>query len=476
MRQMTKLTSLIFLLLSFTGFAQTAHQLYLDLAIARAKAQAQTLIQNKPRLYQTNPIQEIEQLYASWKKALPLGFPVPEVSYGIARAALLRALVAKPDLQLPLVCEAFQRLVEATHSSPHVARYHIALADLQTQLPHPEITCLALENEAGSSLQKLAYVEPSKRLAWALSLGPWATTDLYLASLVYLNLGQKMKALELLRINQHINPYFTTEQRNYAAQLVTSKAELEIALPRQYPEILSWVHHFFTLRRNDYLRWKEVFVTTLDAAINEVIERFHARKLAPEHYSAYIKSIATVPLSTNSDLLRRHLDALLADIYEVEGQANWARILRVRKDLNRIPVLKAAIADDRLPLKTMLFGWVEDDEQRTLQLDVLGQSLGIFLPEGMNASMVILQNQGSSGMFGKESLEILVSDDNLNFHPSRGHIETQVFFIDGRETVALLFEQTDFCFLKIRYTDPNQKAHFENSLTNLIQVYGKGRI
>ena len=465
--RMKFVTAIVFLV-SLAGITRSSWQLAVTATTAATKAQESLISGDEPR-FVTQPLtEELRLVHASWEKAAAIAASIPEVEHQLGRATLVLSL-AEPsgNKKIELFCRSLRHFQNAALKSPHNPRYQIAWADIASQMRIADVC----ERELGSA-QLRSPLDAKQRLAWAQELAPYSVVDLYLGALVYLGMGEKDKGLELLRLNQEINPHFTKAQRDYTYRLITSEDELNTALPRRYPEIVSWIWHFSTNREHDYLAWRLTFARALDEAITEVKERFAAGKIPSETYALFIKNINSLPLVAASQPLRQRLDEILANIYEVEDNQWWAAVLREREGLIRLPLLKSLIADDKFPDKTMLFGWVPDEEPRRTELDVLGHSLGLYVPRGQVPRLLVLQSMSASARLKENEIEILWSGDNLNYHPlSAKKIETDI--VDGRETIVIRFDRADFRYLKIRYLGSSRTSRFINRFCDLVQVYGE---
>jgi hypothetical protein len=464
---------------TFAGLAFTISLLGIifgiwDYAVQRTLSsiedEAAILAGKVPQYHPLSAADEVSRLFSQLQSLGKYANTFPDVAFSLGKANLVKSLHAQSmNERVSLFCDALSSFQGATQSSPHNPRYQIAWADVQAQLPSAEVVCPGLGATLRSSGTQLSTAE---RLAWAEELAPFSTTDLYLSSIVYLSLGLKDKALSLLRLNQEINPSFTNEQRDYTYNLVNTQEELLLAMPPHYPEILSWIWYFSRNRESDYLLWKDSFVTSLNQAITELQTRFRQGKITPDAYSGYLKSINALPLIPASEVLRSRLDDLMANIYEVEGNTFWSGVLAKRQMLSRLRVLKALVVDDKQPGSTMLFGWVPDSEPRSAEIDVLGRSVGIYLPRGNQLQMLVLQSTTLSEGLDKKSLEVLYSNDNQSFHPLNIGDQIASGVVDGKETLVITFPQANFRYLKLRYLGSNREPRFANRFSDLIQAYG----
>lgn len=465
---MRLLFSLFAFAISLAGLLQSGWEVALSRALEHVKQDSSfTSVEDNKAFLKKSLDEEISELYSGWAGMARYAALSPEVDYSFGRASLLLSLLTvNRSEKLSLYCQALAAFKSAAAHSPNNPRYHIALADVEGQFRGAS-DYFCPEQPSKSTLS------PAERLRHAQALAPYSTVDLYLAAVVYLGLNMKDDALRLLRLNQEINPSFTEDQRRYAYRLVSSQNDLHVALPRRYPEVLLWIAFFSRERESDYLLWRETFEQALMEAVTELQGRFRRGELGEEAYSRFLKSISALPLVASSTLLQRELDMIQADVYAAEGAEVWADVLHARSELERLPVLKSVIADDRQPKQTMLFNWAADAEVNRASFDSLGHSLGIYLPQDMVLSLLILQSSDSSARIKTNELEILASKDNFDYHPlsTDGHLRTEI--VDGRETLVFDFPTNDFRYLKLRYLGSNRSPRFTNSFANLLQAYGR---
>jgi hypothetical protein len=372
------------------------------------------------------------------------------------------------DSRINSLCKALEYFEKAIVESPHKASYHIALADMESQIRNSTQLC-------NRNIRKGHALNPKERLRLATLLAPNNVETNYFASVVHLASGDKATALALLRRNQETNPLFTEAQRNYTYRLVTTEEELAIALPNKFPEVAKWLHFFFNERPADYQAWHATFELALSGAVGELKERYGRGQIAYYDFSNFIKRISELPLSASSETVRRELDRVLAHIYDADGLNDWAQVLRERQKLARLPILKSLMKDDKSPRTSMLFGWVSDHEARTASLDYLGRVVGIYLPAEYALDMLILQSSRTANL-KPGNLELLASNDNLHFHVISNDIRADTIFLDGKEAIVFRFDEGhQFRFMKIRYKGAERQPNFVSTMQQLVQAYGRER-
>lgn len=436
---------------------------------AEARAHAAVLTGNESS-FRTQPLEEdVRLLHEQWNRVAPFSEFYPHANYSLGRSALLMsASVQNLDEKLYYVCEALEYFKNGLQQMPHSPDFHIALADLQAQVPHPERVCSQFNGETSPAFE----LNPSQRLAHAVSLSPHSVVDTYLAAVVYLSIGRKDDALALLRQNQEMNPLFSSGQRLYTFSLITSEHDLALAIPRKYPEVVNWIVFFSGERPSDFRSWRKTFVSALEDSVHELKDRYRTGAITEHYLSAFLKHIARTPLAVSSEPVRRELDALLADLYRDEKLPYWADVLQARSEMERLRVLKSIIVDDKAPKSTELFGWTDDHELRTAALDSLGRSLGVFIPVGSQAELLVLESKTSSARVSDAEVGVMVSSDNRHYHDLTG-VSWKHHLVDGREVLAMELPPLDYRYLKVRYLGSQRDSKFINSMQQLLQVYGR---
>ncbi len=461
--------ALLIFVIALVGIAQVGSEFLAKHLSASARAQA-AIITGSESTFRTQPLEEdVRELHSKWKQVAPLANFYPHSNYSLGRSALLMSTaVGDPEEKIYYVCEALEYFRSGTIQTPHSPEFHIALADLQAQVPNPERVCEQFKSEE----TPLYTMSPAERLAHAVSLSPHSVVDTYLAAVVYLSIGKKDDALALLRENQEMNPLFSSGQRLYTFGLITTESDLALGIPRRYPEILNWIKYFSEERPSDFLSWRETFISALDDSIQELKQRHKDGDITDYYLASFLKNISRIPLAMSSEKIRKELDMQLAEVYRAEQLPYWADILQARSDMERIPVLKSIIADDKSPKTTELFGWTDDHEIRSAGLDAIGRSIGVFVPLSKQAELLVLQSESSGARLTDAEIQVMVSHDNRHFHTMRG-VQWKHHLVDGREALAMELPPGDYRFLKVRYLGAQRESKFTNSMQQLLQVYGR---
>ncbi|MCB0358311.1 MAG: hypothetical protein KDD44_01700 [Bdellovibrionales bacterium] len=465
---MKRSTLAVVIIVSLLGLVQTIGGSLASYFASRAQAAAMALQESDSSFSNNSLERDILELHRSWGQAEPFAEFKPDAFQALGRSAMLMAGIGSDyDQKIYFLCQALRYFADAVQASPLRPDFHIALADLQYQLPHASRLCGGLPFDAD------AMQSPEARLNYAVELAPQSVEDSYNASVVYLTAGNKHAALKLLRHNQETNPLFTDAQRDYVFRFITSETDLRVGIPRTYPEILSWIYHFYYDQPNEYRRWRSTFEDALVDSLRELESRREDHRIDAAYFSSFLKNIAALPLAATSPKLRPRLDQVLATIYQAEGNSAWGELLARRAERDRLPVLKSIIIDDLSPLRTMLFAWRPDEEYRTASLDSLGRSIGVFVPEGSIPTMLVLESQTGGSRLRTTELELLGSNNNLRFHSLENSGTWQSYLIDGREVFVFEFTSSPTRFLKIRYTGAERQPKFFNRFDRLIQVYGE---
>jgi len=300
-------------------------------------------------------------------------------------------------------------------------------------------------------------------------------TDLYWGAFVYLALGERVKAFDILKLNQEINPYFSSQQRVYLYDLISTSEELKHALPARYPQVIEWIDHFSQNRPAQFFAWSGVFEEALSRSMDEMEQRLHSQQFEPQLFAEYVKTMSLSPVIPLSDKLRKRFDLVLAQVHRGSGNDLWADILEHRSALERITVAKGTIADDRHPQRTMLAHWVGDTDSTIWALDGLGRSIGFFLPSGEKAEMVVLQSGQKGQKLTKDALQIFVSNDNIDYQQSYNDYDLHALAVDGQNIVVIKLKNIDFRFFKIITRVQAKSSSFNSHLPGCSRCMEKNR-
>lgn len=466
-----KLFSFFFLFIFtviLTGLS--AFKLYATSAASLAAELTQSQFSNYLTRTSSTEKELAKEVFRHWNSISDFSSLDSRINFGKGKAALLSfPFAANITGKTSILCEAYQDFSKAVLQDPANATYNIALADIQVQLPHVEQTC-------NPHIDNMHFIPPvlsaTERLDYAVSLGPYRVYNLYQAALVFAGVGNKKKALQLLRRDEELNPYFYSAQRNYLQQLVTSEAELQEALPRRFPSIVNWVNDFSVYRPNDFKRWRKSFGKALHDSVIELEERFSKRKITADDYLRYLLAIRSLTLSNLNEETRIELDLQLTNLWPKFGKHKWAKFLKSRSNLKRIPILKSISHRDYTPLSSSLSNWHPDDSLEIVALDQPSQSLGIFIPPS-NSLRVLLLSPGNPGTkIKKPELAIFASNSNGNYLPVTKSCHIDSFLIGNRHVFAIQLPEKHFTFYKIHYKGSSWNERYSNTFADLIQGYG----
>ncbi|MCB0322665.1 MAG: hypothetical protein KDD69_03795 [Bdellovibrionales bacterium] len=447
------------------GMGQSGVELLGHRLSSSAETSAQTISAERPLYDRSSLRSDFEVLIRKWERATHFSPWDSEVTQSLARARLA-SLPTLPLAERPnAVCASLRDLRSAVQRSPQEAALHVAIADIEALAPSWRTLC---EIDAAEP-----FTSTSERLRWVQVLAPFSVTEQYLSAVVYLALGEKEDALDLLRKNQEINPYFSQAQREFTYRLIENEGQLQTALPKKYPEITYWIKHYARQQPAALERYGAVFLGALREAVTDLVARYRSGQLPVRPFGQYLKNIRHLPLVEADPGLIATLDQMLIDVYRAEGNAWWADVLRRQTSSTRIPILKTMLADDHAPGSRMLYGWTTDLETRSAALDEPSQSAGIFLPDGYLPDFLVLQTSESDGRLDPSELDLLGSRDNERFHPFLPRSTPSVGSVDGKATLLLELPPTDFRYFKIHYRGNAKRARFSAPLAELFELYGR---
>ncbi len=465
-----RISLLIAALVALFGLAFAVWDYAASASASSIETQGSLLVNKGAQVLADTDSAAAETLYRRARALAQRTKSAPHIRFLLGRsAAVLSMYRASASDKISLLCTALANYRAAAQLSPAVPGYQIAWAELDARLRSPEELCQA----AGAPLPiAQPGMSPLERLRWAEKLGPFNTSELYLAGLVYLSLEQKSEALALFRRVQEINPRFTRAQREYVYSLVGSEHELRSAMPARYPEVLQWIYHFSRFREGEFAAWRSAFVEAVALALSELEQRRSAQNLDAPSYHHFLKTLSKTDLLAASDELRQRFDRRLAEAYAAEGNMSWAAVLRRRSELQRIRVLKGKVRDDRRPVEVMVYNWAGDIDTRHTALDMQGVSLGVFFPSTAKPELLILEGADSAAKFETASIQFLQSKDNLAFSPYDLAAKISLVAADGKEIMLVELDGDVPPYLKIHYRGAKRRPSIANRSVDLIQVYG----
>ncbi len=374
-------------------------------------------------------------------------------------------------------CDALGHFQKAIELSPANATYQIHWAKAAAGLTETstcssssslEPTRKAFHKADGTSAE-LAEA----RLNWARRLEPINSASLYLASLTNRRLGRKAESLQLLREVERLSPVFSAEQGSFFFRLIETKEDLELAIPREYPDVIDWVLHFSSNRPSDYKAWEPEFAQALTDSFVDLEKKILENPGIFDSIPKHIKTTDSLPIVSRNDTLRRQLDKVLSSIYLRENNREWAQFLLSRANLFRIPVVKSYLRKDILPRETMLSRWQDDQADGMLQLNRLNSSVGYFVPTGFVPKLVVLRNASRRLERTESSIEVRTSVDNELFEIFRPTEAVKSFTVDKKEILVLISPEAEYRYVKIRYDNQGADSSFKNRLASLVEVYGE---
>jgi hypothetical protein len=156
------------------------------------------------------------------------------------------------------------------------------------------------------------------------------------------------------------------------------------------------------------------------------------------------------------------------------------RILKLRSQLQRIPLIKSAHHLENNPEKSMLSNWKIDQSMENESLTLDGTSLGFILPKDCILSLIVLESAKVGSQVRAEDLHFYESADN--YHYQEKPITVQSTSQKRAPLVAVHIQSEDpkmfhGPFGKIVYRGReipiSSKESFQHSLRDLIQGYGE---
>lgn len=362
--------------------------------------------------------------------------------------------------QAASLCEGVTQLTQSLSRMPHSAESYVLLLEMFAHL-HGEVDCT--EKVSFSFSNALAAVQRQASVD---------TTLLYRSGIAALGLGDAEQGLGLISKAQALDPGFSTEQKSFLFDLVYNRADLKTSLVAAYPALRDWVEYFYTKRRYSFDLWQQEFVAATHHAVSDLDQRFGSGRIELASLSSALKDIATLAPTYLDDSLRKRLDVILQRIYAIEGASRWSAFIDERSRLQRVPVLKGIITDDRDARAQQLYGWLSDTASHIAAFDMLGNAIGLYIPKNWSASYILVQGKVGSRVEKDLALDVWVSQDNTNYYPVKLDQPVQQLTVDGIDRLVIPARSLTTPYVKIRYRGSNQNPQLVNSYASLVEVYG----
>ncbi len=202
---------------------------------------------------------------------------------------------------------------------------------------------------------------------------------LQLGAEFFLELGDKLRSLELMRQSQELQESGSPVHANLALNMITTADELAAALPRRYPQIGPWLRHF----RSRISKLDPIWNTTLENGLLESLEHlkldWETKKISAIKLKAASEELYPYSLLLGSNSTRRVLDFLLAESNNKLGERSAAIFFRRKSSLLEVPILLAVFRglsfDD--PTNKMIYSWKSPAADFQVKLDIPHQNIGI---------------------------------------------------------------------------------------------------
>lgn len=299
---------------------------------------------------------------------------------------------------------------------------------------------------------------------------------LQLGAEFFLELGDKLRSLELMRQSQELQESGSPIHANLAFNMITTADELAAAIPQRYPQIGPWLRHFRSrIPKLDPI-WKETIERGLLEALEHLKYDWTAKAISAVKLKAASEELYPYSLLLGSNSTRRLLDFLLAEANTSLGERSAAIFFRRKSSLLEVPVLLAVFRglsfDD--PTNKMIYSWKSPAADLQVKLDIPHQNIGIYLLEEEAIDTLILSSQSRYSGLPYNRLRIYHSSNNLDYSEISAEVSITDYRIENKQYILLHFQEPPQSYLKILYPETQTHHKFNNELYTMVKAYRKG--
>ena len=462
---MQRLIGLILITLGVYGIAYLVSTITLDKNLAATRQEYLVISGVKAKKDIKNPSERRSDFYYQTKQKLQDYNNSPRALFRTAQASLELGLnEIGSEKQNELLCSAYRNFDRAHQLSPLNPDYLLGRAQSETMLIQKKASC---SNFNPSKEHILTAINTS------LTNAPFQLSTLRQASDILLLLEENTMAFRLVNKIQSLDASIADEQKYWIYSLAKTSDDIDLLIPESFPQIVDWINFFSQQRRSDLIEWQAQFTGKTKKAIINLKTRLDANYLSIPEYSQFIKEISHTALVNYDDSLRKELDQLLSNIYDIEeNPSSWSAILKERQNLDRIRILKAVIEEDKSPATTMLTSWFPDSSDYFLSLKEGAMSIGVYIPPTSIPRLLFIEPKQPQSSIDLDALTFLASEDNMNFYDFSSEVSLSQTTIDGKTLIIARINKPAFRYLKIYFKKIRSQIAFSNSLADLIQVYG----
>ncbi|MCC6932563.1 MAG: hypothetical protein IT292_04825 [Deltaproteobacteria bacterium] len=389
-----------------------------------------------------------------------------QAKYRLSQAQFLSSRGTVDHIQKSLqLCSALKSIEDAQKFSPANSNYQILAINILTTISHEKFSC-------PDKTSDLLITQLHQAIAHAEKLAPASPAALLALSQANLELGNKLQALQSLRRLQLLGSTLSEQEQLYIFNLPDNSEELALLLPTTYPAFLPWIQYFSQVRSTDFSRWNDTFARALLQALLDLEQRLDKNKIGEEDYIRFILDIANLDYALENNEARKKLDTIMANIFGRNNNLTWSNILNQRKDMVRIPILKAGMELDKAPEASMLSSWLDDTSKESIAFNKNNSALGFYLPENYLPQLIILEAAERQKNISAESIALYASSDNQAYYPYKQDAQIQSLSLADRHYIVISIKQPTFRYFKILYSNSMGDGSFRQRLTRLVQVYG----
>ena len=184
----------------------------------------------------------------------------------------------------------------------------------------------------------------------------------------------------------------------------------------------------------------------------------------------YFDRLTSLLEVASSSRVRARIDAELSRYYALQGQDSLQKYLDNRRLYEAIQVNSASISADTRPLKAPLVNWLMPGP---VILNQFYNSVGFYAPKGAAIKYIELVGSKDSALISEVSLKLFVSEANQQWDEVTQEVTVTSFEMAGLPRVVFAVPDLPHRYWKINFSSASRDGRFTNSLTEMVQVYGR---
>lgn len=397
------------------------------------------------------PEQEVVRLRRAAASTVGLGGPLARLSARLRREA---ERSSDPQTRVSLFCEALGAVGEAVHREPSNPAFLINWANLRQLLGRVECT----EPYTTGDFRAVA--------TRALAADPTNTRVLYAAAQLAAWTGDTAELDRLLNRFVSLKVNLRASESEFIFSNLIDAGRVERIIPARYPHVVLWSLQMRSRRPDVYREQRSTWGRLQLAALQESTAELAREAIPVELHRRRL--LETVEVAAEP-AVQQKADFELGELLRRTGAVELAGYFSARSQLEELSVVRALQRSDTRPAANSLVAWGFDEVS---VLDEFYNTIGFFVPAGMQPRMVQLVTAASGGGIEAASLQVFASNDNATWSSLSDRVRVFPLTMSELSGVALQVDGGAFRYWKIHFGSADRSRLFKNSLTKLLKVYG----